>query len=664
MVQFTTVNTKKLAEKSSAFLRSVWLFPALLTLALILLTAFKINGSSAGVYQTYFYGTQKDSHLLANKPQSIRSDEFLVNTQMVLAQSKAHFPEVNENIGNGENMSLILDVPYKGWSQLFKPHNLAFFALPVDYAFAFKWWLMAYLLAISCYFFVLALLPGRRLLAAGIATSLLFSAFVQWWYQYITVGPLYYSLFLGTTFVYFLRQKALLQKILLAALITYLVICFALVLYPPFQIACMIALAGFVVGELVVHYRDSGGKNFLQTLGWLAGCLAVAGTIVGLYVVTRSDVIHAINNTVYPGQRVVESGGFSVAHLLSGNLGHQFMSDTATTHYRLFNAPTNQSEASNFLLLTPFLFVPSLALLYVDKKKGRKTDWPLLGVNIVFVLFMLELFAHAFTPLSKLFFFQKIPLQRGLIGLGLLNVLQLVLFIRNLAKKRAFSRGSALFYTFLVFCVELWIGLYAHRHFPGFIGRYRMVLYALPLTFVVYLLLRKYFRLGIVIFALFSLYISFAINPFYRGLTVVEHNPLDTTVQQLNQKTPDARWAAEGIYLENFAAINGAHSLSGVYYYPQPNIWKQIGPGDQSLTYNRYAHADFHFVTEGDRNTTNLTLLGVDHYIVTTNVCSSFLKDHQVTYVLTTGLLASPCVSLVKQVGMPGQTFNIYQLKP
>ncbi|HEV7453669.1 MAG TPA: hypothetical protein VGO07_00250, partial [Candidatus Saccharimonadales bacterium] len=163
---------------------SVWLFPLIITIALLLLTVFKISGSSMGIYNTLLYGGgKKDSSLLFNKPREIRSDEWVVNTQMTIAQKNNHFARINHNIGQGQDMSVVLDVPYAEWSQIFKPHNLAFFVLPLEFAFALKWWLMAWLLIISCYFFVLSLLPGRRLLAAGISLSLLCGGMIQWWYQ-------------------------------------------------------------------------------------------------------------------------------------------------------------------------------------------------------------------------------------------------------------------------------------------------------------------------------------------------------------------------------------------------------------------------------------------------------------------------------------------------
>src|SRR6266567_568421 len=149
----------KVHREAMRFWRSVWLFPILLGLMIVGLTVLKINGSSMGIYYQTFYGTTKDPNLVANQPQGIRSDEWLVNTQMSIAQKNDRLMQIDPNIGNGQDMSLEIDVPLKDWSIIFRPHELAFFVMPFDNAFAFRWWVMGYLLIVSCYFFVLTLLP-------------------------------------------------------------------------------------------------------------------------------------------------------------------------------------------------------------------------------------------------------------------------------------------------------------------------------------------------------------------------------------------------------------------------------------------------------------------------------------------------------------------------
>src|SRR2546428_9953599 len=112
-------------------IKSVWLFPVVLTFVLILLTTLGINGSSIGVYNTYFNGNNaKDPAHIRGNSRSLRSDEWIVQTQMSIAQSNNTFERHNPNIGNGQDMSIIIDAPYKEWSEAFKPHNWAFFILP------------------------------------------------------------------------------------------------------------------------------------------------------------------------------------------------------------------------------------------------------------------------------------------------------------------------------------------------------------------------------------------------------------------------------------------------------------------------------------------------------------------------------------------------------
>src|SRR6478609_3081896 len=86
---------------------SVWAFPAFLVVVLIILTACKISGTSSGTYHQNFYGsTSKDPDLLFGSPKAIRSDEWLVGTQLIISQSRQGFPRVNMDLGAGQDLSL------------------------------------------------------------------------------------------------------------------------------------------------------------------------------------------------------------------------------------------------------------------------------------------------------------------------------------------------------------------------------------------------------------------------------------------------------------------------------------------------------------------------------------------------------------------------------
>ncbi len=653
----------KLQRLFNRLQKSVWFFPAILAVPLVTLTILQISGSSAGTIHTLFYGTSANHDLVAGTPRAIRSDEWLVNTQTIISQDQSGYHRINKDIGQGEDVSLNAGIPYKGWSELFRPQNLVFFVLPLANAFAFQWWIVGYLLIVSCYFFILALLPGRRLLAASLASALFFSAFVQWWYTYGTLASLYYPLFIATAVIYLTKQQQRLKKILSGVLIAYLLACFALILYPPFQIATGLALVAFLVGYFWQSYEEWGKRKTLRIIGLLTLCAVFALAIVGLFIITRSSVVQAISHTSYPGQRSSSSGGFNIIHLLSSQLGYQFTSTLHAAQYRI-GGVTNQSEASNFLLLSPLLIIPNLILIYKDWRQNRHVDKLLIALTFCFFIFVLHLFLPAFSPIAKVLLLGRVPPARLLVGMGLLNILILVALIRRAEKQPKlywFTPGLSKVYTLVVLVLELCINLYVHNNSGTFVGVYRAVAFALPLPIIVYLLLRKRFLLAVLLYFAFSFFISFRVNPLYRGLDIITKNPVSEAMVRAT-KGSDKRWVADSVVTENLAAANGLHSLSGIYYYPQNNLWSTI-PYAQYTSYNRYAHATFGFSTIPTAPP-QLKLAAQDQIRITTGVCSSYLHREDVGFVLTSQKLTGDCIVHTTQVKLPAASFYIYQLRP
>lgn len=652
----------RLMELVKKFGKSVWVFPALLLIVVVGLTLFEVNGSSIGAFRKILYGNiSEDPYLIANEARPIRSDEWLVNTQETIAQSQNDFVRINKNIGEGQDMSTV-DVPYKDWSTIFKPHNLGFLVLSLNKAFALKWWLMGYLLIISCYFFVLALLPRKRLLASLLALSLFFSTFVQWWYAYGTIGPLYYSLFIAASIIYLCQQDNKKKKLFWSVLLAYLITCFALVLYPPFQIGCGLVLAAFLIGYGIQNYPKWGKKKFLQNTLFLMSAGIVGLAIVGLFIFTRLEVVRTINNTAYPGQRSVNSGTFFPLHFMSSHLGYQFLSEKNTAKYLIDDKnPSNQSETSNFLLLIPFLILPSLFLIYQSYKNNRKVDWPLLGLLALFIIFSLHLFAPSFTPLNKFIMLNKVGDARLLLGMGLLNFFAVTLFIHNYSKtKRTLPSVLIVIYSLSILTIELLLSLRAYQNFDGFISLKRAILFSLPLPLVTYLLLKKYFVWAIGVYLAFSVFISIHVNPLYKGLDVITKDPLSTAVKDLGIKS-DKKWISDGGYLENIASINGEPSIAGTYLYPQFNLWSNI-PGVQESIYNRYAHVGFQFL-DNTTGPTQLTLVTYDSFVVKTPVCGEYLQKLDVGFVISSAVLKNTCAKLQKTISYPLNTLYVYELQ-
>ena len=648
-------------SNSRPFFRSVWLFPTVLFILVCLLGVLKISGTSEGVYRQILYGQSKDPNLILGQPRAIRSDEWLVNTQLTVAQAKIGYPRVNPNLGNGEDVSLMNDVPYKDWSAVFRPQNLIFFVSPLENAFAFKWWLIGYLLIVSCYFFILELLPGKRLLAIILSLSLFFSAFIQWWYLYGTLAPIFYSFFIATVVILLVKQRNRWKQVILGVLLTYLLVCFALVLYPPFQIACGLVLIAFIAGYLLENYSAWGKRQFWRWVIKLATCTFIALAIVGVFISTRHSAIKAIENTAYPGTRSIKSGGTGPDHFLASNLGHQFINDDSSSQYLVDDkTPSNQSETSNFLLLAPFLFIPAVIFIYRDYRQKRLLDWSLLFLCLLFVVFLLELFVPQFTPISKLLLLNKVGSGRLLIGMGLLNILMALLLVRNIAKKKLLLSGAAtMVYSLVILAIELLVSLHAHYKFGTFIGFKHAILFSLPVPLIIYLLLKKRFTAAFIIYLAFSLYISVGVNPLYKGLGALAHTPLDSAIQK-TYPASKKRWISDGGYSENLALINGRPSLTGVYNYPQPSLWESIS-GVQKSTYNRYAHVGSQISSDPNARS-SLLLLGHDSFVLKSSACSSVLKNLNVGFFVTSGVVNSPCAKLVDTTALPAIKFNIYSL--
>jgi hypothetical protein len=650
------------------FLSSVWAFPSILALILIILTAFQINGSSIGIYHQIFYGNEPDKDLLLNHPQSIRSDEYSVNSQMTIAQDHNDYKELNTHLGSGEDISILSNAPYRGWSILFHPENLGFLVLPFDNAFALKWWLPSFLLVVSAYFFILKLLPNRKLLAILLSASFLLSPFFQWWYLPGTLGAVYYCLFGILVFMRIFESKTRSDTLLWSGLLAYIATSFILILYPPFQIPCVLVSIAFIIGYLVNNKTSL--REQMPKQKWLifGGAIAVSLILVVTFIYQRFPAVQAIQNTAYPGQRVTKSGGTSFERFMSSNLS-PFLQ--AGDRYRGLEGKeknsVNQSELSSFILLIPFLLPLIGYILYKDRKRKKKLDFLLIGSLIVSAVFALWLFVPGLDIIGKVTLLDKVLVQRLIIGVGFVNFIILVLFIRLLIKSSVkFSNSLVTIYSLLIVIFYLLLNFHIALHYPGFIGYKSAVVFALPFAVIVFLLLKRLYVFAAAALFLFSLGSTFLINPLYKGTEVLSQSSVSQAIRKYNaedQKT----WVGDENYLENFPIMNGATSLTGTYLYPQLGLWSELDPkGKEKDLYNRYAHVNFAFDRDATKNIKPYFYRpNTDLFYVILEPCDAFLKKHNVGYLITRTAFKTdeaPCAELKEKITYPETSVYIYKL--
>lgn len=665
---------KKITQKKytklrlKAFLKSIWLFPAILTLILIVLSCLQISGSSIGVYHDIFYGNTHDEDLIVNTAKYIRSDEWIVSSQKTIAQKNNNFDIINTNTGNGEDTAVLYDTPYKDWSLLFKPQNIGYLALPFDVAFALHWWIMAYFLVLSCYFFILMILPNKKMLAIMLSLAILFSPMVQWWYQYSTMASIYYCLFGAIVLLKILRSKRRSHALGWSAILAYIATCFVLVLYPPFQITCALVTLIFIVAYAIEQRHTFKNINLRRNLLFMVIGLVLAGVIVGVFINQHKETVATIQNTSYPGKRIVQSGGYDLEHLLSSQLSPLFQSSSRSSGYGYSSQSiglTNQSETSTFILLIPFLLLPIMFLGYKKYRKEKKIDY----IVVASVATTLLLFSWMFIPgldiLGKITLLDKVPVVRSLVGWGVLNLIMIIAFIRlyqNYSKRFTIGQSSA--YSLLVVIACLLINFHIMVQFPSFIDYKFAVVLALPLATIVFLLLRKHFILASFVFLTFSIASTCLINPLYKGTEIITQTPISKAIREIGDN--DKKWVSEDFHIENFATMSGQPSLTGVYSYPQLVIWKNITTPDAENIYNRYAHVNFVFYRDSKQYVKpKLTLIQGDRFNVEIEPCDAFLKQNNVGFLITSTKFEhgeAKCATLIKTVVYPKLDYFIYKL--
>jgi hypothetical protein len=643
-------------------LKSIWLFPAVLLFIVACLSVSKISGTSIGVYNEYFYGNEPDENLVLNQPRIIRSDEWIVNTQQTIAQSNNDFEKVNDNIGNGQDMSVLSDVPYKEWSTLFKPLNLAFFVLPFEVAFALKWWLMAYLLIISCYFFILNLLPNKIIISIFLSVGFFFSPFVQWWYLYGTLAVLYYAFLGALFFMKILSAKSNTSVIGWSLGLYYVVTSFGLILYPPFQIPALLAVVFFCIGYALERRGIIGTKKLLKRISVLIPIALLSLLTIFCFYYTRNEIFSIIQSTAYPGVRVVKSGGFSILHFFASPFSYQHQFLNYSSNYKLPGGIENQSATSNFILLMPFLILPSIYVVVKLKKIKNYIDWPLV-FSVAGALFLVAwMFIGGIDFIGTPLLLNKVPHLRMIIAFGLLNYFVIILLFRvsvvhNIRINRYFI------WTYFAVCTFISLFL-AHKltgQLPEFISYKRAYLLALVFPLITFLILKNKILLASLSIMSFSIFSSYLVNPLYKGTSILTETNLSHTIQEISHSDPDKKWASDESILENFATINGLPSISGVYLYPQLDLWQPV-KSDENI-YNRYAHTNFVFDRDINKDTDiKLQLVGEDNFGIFSEPCDDFLKTNNVGFILTrVEFKEEVCLDLIKTINYPEKIFYIYR---
>ncbi|MDA1036713.1 MAG: hypothetical protein O3B65_07550 [Chloroflexi bacterium] len=635
--------------------------------------ALGVHGSSIGQQFVRYNGPEiADPNLLFGEPQGIRSDEWLVTTPLSLAQTRTHFEPVNQLIGDGQNMGLVLDLPQRNLAGLFEPQNWGYFFLDFGRGIAWKWWSLAAMLLISSYYFALPLV-GRRT-AALLSVSLALSPFVHWWYQTITIAPLAYGLAICALLRPLTCAESPRRTRILAGLgIAYAGTAFALVQYPPFQIPVVLLSAAWYVGlarddwrrspPAISNWRIAARRYVVPVVPSVLLSVAITGWVVlGL-----ADQIAIIADAEYPGIRNFASGSAGWQqfwHMSASNL--QVLLPDINRAAQYF---TNQSEASNFITLWPVL----VGVLVIDRVRRRprsSADSQAVFVAAALVLMVLWLFVDGLSLLFKPTLLWQVPPLRLLLGLGFGQALLLPLFIRRETEIRAPGGDVARWSMVWGFGTLVLISTVLLRErYPDFVNLpWLVILSTVLLLGAAGLMVTHRHVLGVGLLALLGAISVVSINPLYRGADVLTNSDVDMAIRRIGTADTAGRWASiDDVAAENLAFQNGMRTLTGNYLYLHEDFWRLLDPdGSDDHLYDRYMHVVAHLETDDSLNPEpQLELLQSNVMRVTFDPCNlGPLADIELRYLIMQGEAGAPCMELVELIEYPARSFWIYRIRP
>ena len=646
---------------------------ALLLVTILLVISFlsynKIHGSSIGVYNLQFYGQDfKDKNVLFGTPRTVRSDEWMVTSPLAISQSYNNFSSFSVLSNGGQELSIPLDIPTNHWSTIFKPANFPFFILPLENAFAMRWWLRGTLLLLAFYTVLMMFTKRDFFVSLGGSLIVFFSPFIQWWYsgsgsalEVTTYGMLiigFSTLLINSKNVFFL--------IVYSLLLIYVSVSFVLTLYPPFQIAMLLLIITFNIGYILQNRSKLSPKKIRSYLICLSLVFISMLLIITIFYVSLREVIDAIMNTSYPGKRISSGGDYSLIRFFSGFFNSYFLDKTDYVP----SVFINKSEGSSFLMFYPFLFPIILFAGVRSWYTKNKLDYILNGLSLYLGITTFWLFFGLPTFISKIMLLHLVTENRMILGIGITNYLLCFFYLKNF---NDFKRPTLIIYAFISAIIAAIIHLilsynliqsdyfYFKSDYLPILGNYfKIILISLTVFLSVYCLIAKHKKLFISLVLIYSIFSSLTVNPLYQGLSPIIKNGLATQLQLIEKIHPDDHWIVyDNLYISNFLTANGIKTITGVSMYPKFELWQKLDPhAKYTSIYNRYGHISF---TESPKDEISFKLVTPDYFAVKIDPCRSELSELKVSFVVFHNLRNYPCLRFVKSFTQVEIPFYVYQ---
>jgi hypothetical protein len=624
----------------------------------ILSTLAKIHPVSVAMWnQLLPDGSQPKRGIVSGEPRQIRMDDYAVSTPWLLSQVNNGLPDQNETIG-GEKAAVLV-APAKHFSQLFKPQNWGFFFLDVERAYAWTY----------SFFFVFALLGSFFMFSLLTRNNFWLSVFGGFWLvlssgtQSWVYGPAVMIGAVGFIFtaIIYLLYSSNRKTILVSAIaLAWLLMVYALILYPPYQVPLSYVLLALLVGYFI---NNLDIKRMVAAWPVKAGAAVLTVVLLaGAFLMFYQDIkptLDAIMNTVYPGKRS-ESGG-------TGFIGNWFSEYFSwQMNDRQFPAKwLNSCELSHYITFAPIV-IPAMVFSFWQT---RRIDWVLILLSLFVIVGYVWIEIGFPTWLAKLTLWDMSPTRRTQIPFGIANVILTIVYLYFLSTSTVKSKalytglGFAGVAAFMIYAAQLNIS-----DSEGFFKWHQVFVPMLFFAGMGILLLPTWepnyrtgiFCAGITLFLL----PNFRLNPVAKGLSPITEHVLYRTVQEIHQRDPNARWVVNGSqYISYLTTATGVKLLSGVKYIPARNITSVLDPQmKRDSAYNRYAHTVYQSYVDPTKPDSVIMINNFeDGCLVAMDPCSPRFKKLNVKYVIFDKQPQVVEIRCMKEISTLGN-IHIYQI--
>ncbi|GAB4038046.1 DUF7657 domain-containing protein [Spirosoma gilvum] len=622
----------------------------------LLLTLSKIHSISLALWnQLMPDGSNPKRGLISGEPRRIRMDDYAVGTPWILSQANKGFP--TENLTIGGEKAPILVTPTKHFSVLFKPDQWGFFIFDVERGYAWMHNFRVMFALIGATLMLLLLTRNNFWLSVFGSVWLFLSSGTQYW-MYIPTPMIAAMSLIFVASVYLIYSDNPKAILLSAVALAWLLMDYALILYPPYELPLGYVLVCLLLGYILNNIElNRMAKRWPIKAGAAVLALGLTGIAFWSFYSDVKPTLDAIMNTVYPGKRSELGGTGFIANWFSEYFSWM-VSDT-----KLPSNWLNSCEQSHYITFAPIIIPCAL----ISFSLYRKIDWVVL-LLITFVIFGYIWIEVGFPEwLAKLTLWSMSPTRRTQIPFGIGNVLLTLAYLYYLSTLPI--KANTLYTAIGVAGVLAYMIYAANVNVDDSAGFFKMGQLIMPTVFfaaVGSLLLFSWdvpyrnllFGSAITLFLLPNL----RINPVSKGMAPITDHLLYKTVQSIHAQEPNAKWVVfGGQYVAYMVTATGVDVLSGVKYIPPRSVLKVLDPTmKRDSAYNRFAHTIYTSYVDG-RDSVIIQNTFEDGYTVAMDPCSPKLKQLNVKYVVFDHTLhpaENRCMKLVSTLG----SLTIYRI--